>query len=139
MPERLCASCGKVLPVPRSSGRPRTRCEECSPVRQHDVKRRAPHKLVDPVPVVVLPVDSVPSLLDSTRAALVDADRLYSVAGQAALVLAEQLVSGAHSGAGFAALVKQLHATMDVALDGARRVADPVDELLARRVRRGSA
>ena len=33
------------------------------------MKRRAPHKLVDPVPVVVLPVESVPSLLDSTRAA----------------------------------------------------------------------
>lgn len=140
MAKRLCASCGKVLPVPKSSGRPRTRCADCSPVRDRDVKRRAPHKLVaDVKPLPVALVESGFSLVDSTRSVLVDADRLNSVAGQAAMVLAEQIVSGAHSGAGFAALVKQLHATMDVALEGARRVADPVDELLARRVRRGSA
>lgn len=56
-----------------------------------------------------------------------------SIAGQAALVLAEQLVNGQHSGAGYAALVRELRATIAEALDGAAVANDPLDEIKLRR------
>lgn len=130
--ERLCVSCGAPLPAPKSSGRPRTKCESCSPARARDARRRAPHKLAE-----VAPLESSPTrpsgLLGATRRQLEDAGRLDSIAGQAALVLAEQLVNGQHSGAGYAALVRELRATIAEALDGAAVANDPLDEIKLRR------
>lgn len=131
MPAHNCASCGVELPVPKGSGRPRTKCESCSPTRERDTRRRAPHKLAEVAPLE--PPRKSGGLLEATRAQLEAAGRLDTIAGQAALVLAEQLVSGQHSGAGYAALVKELRATIAEALDGAAVVDDPLDEIKRRR------
>lgn len=127
MPARQCAGCGAELPLPKSSGRPRTKCETCSPTRARDARRRAPQKLAG-VTSIDLP-QHPPSLVDATRAQLEAAGRLDSVAGQAALILAAQLVGGQHSGAGFAALAKGLREAMGEAMDGAAVADDPLDEL----------
>ena len=62
------------------------------------------------------------------------AGRLDTWQGAAALQLAQR-IDDSTAVMGFAALVKELRATMDVALAGAVSAADPVDELRARRDR----
>ncbi len=59
--------------------------------------------------------------------------RLESVAGQVALVLARRIGSRRESGAATASLARQFSATMDKALAGVERAADPLDEIRARR------
>ena len=133
---RTCTDCGAPLPAPHSSGRPRTKCEACSPTRARDTRRRAPHKLA-PADLVTLPAPSVQAgIVEATTRTLAEAGRLDSVAGQTALLLAQQLATGAHSGAGYAALAKQLLAAMDAACEGAVVAQDPVDELRRKRDKR---
>lgn len=131
MPARTCSGCGVALPAPSGSGRPRSKCETCSPPRRRDTRRRAPHKLAE---VEALPAPAAATgVYGATLTELESAGRAGTSAGQAALILADQLVNGSHSGAGYAALVKELRATLDAALEGAAVAADPLDELKRRR------
>lgn len=123
---KTCKMCGAPLPLPSGRGRPRTKCESCSP----SVRRR---------PVTARPVDGVTpgGVLAATRADLVAAGVDSTHLGQAALHLAAAIDSGDEHGAGLAALVKQWRDTMRVALPTDQADADPIqalrDELAARR------
>lgn len=76
---------------------------------------------------------------DAVERELVAAGRRESSAGQRALFLARTLESAvADSGSAKAALDKQLATALEQALDGAKRAADPLDELRARRERRNA-
>jgi len=82
-----------------------------------------------------LGTDATPgTTVDAVLAELVAAGKADSYLGRAALALALRIdVSTAVMG--FAALVKELRATMDAATEGVPVAADPVDELRARRER----
>ena len=60
-------------------------------------------------------------------------------AGLAAVVLAQRIAAGEDTGAGIAAMVKQLGATMADALRGVAVEGDPLDELRARRAAKETA
>lgn len=65
------------------------------------------------------------------------ADRVQTVAGVAALQLALEVDRGsAGAQSGYASLVRQLHATMAIAMAGAKIADDIVDELKERRAAR---
>lgn len=66
------------------------------------------------------------------QAELDAAGRADTYLGAAALALADR-IDQSTAVMGFAALVKELRATMDAALAGVKKVADPLDELRARR------
>ena len=132
MPNRLCSECGGPLPPP-TQGRPRTKCETCSPPRLRDVKRRAPHKL-GPLPDA--PSAPVAGVYDAVLAELTDADRVQTVAGQRALFLAARMESNIDSGASMAALDRQLGAAVAEAVKNAKRASDPLDEIRRRREER---
>lgn len=130
MASSKCSQCGGKLPPPRGSGRPRTKCETCSPPRARDVRRRTPHKLAAVEPISA-PAPSVGlSLYATTRAKLEAADLLDDPSGTAALILAEQLDLRSDSGASLAALARQHGASLADALSRAKVEADPVERLL---------
>lgn len=124
MPARACADCGSKLPTQTGAGKPRVYCESCSPAR----RRGKPASTVSP-----LPHAAGGKVEAATRATLESAGRLDTVAGAAALALAEILDSGGQSGSSAAALVKELRATIAEALEGVRTTSSLVDELRARR------
>jgi hypothetical protein len=66
------------------------------------------------------------------QAKLEAAGRSETYLGAAALALADR-IDQSTAVMGFAALVKELRATMDAALDGVQQAADPLDELKRRR------
>lgn len=70
---------------------------------------------------------------DACQAALLAAGRVDSYLGAAALALAEQVDRSGLPTAGYAALVKELRATMTAALQDTHRAPDQLDELRARR------
>jgi len=72
-------------------------------------------------------------LTDAATRELEAADRLDTVLGQAALVLARRIESPMETGASIASMTKQLRETLADALKGAQQVADPLDEIRARR------
>lgn len=76
----------------------------------------------------------------ATRRTLTAAAKLDSPLGQAALVLAARMDSAAdESGSALAAVAKELRTTLAEAVKGAATVADPVDQLRARREARRRA
>ncbi|MFI9817585.1 hypothetical protein [Saccharothrix variisporea] len=76
---------------------------------------------------------SVPPLVATYRERLEVAGRLDSPEGAHVLLLASLLTGGAHTASGAAALSRELRAAMEVALEGAPREPDKLDELAARR------
>ena len=72
-------------------------------------------------------------VLVATRAQLVAIGRAESPLGAASLVLAARLDAGADPGSAMAAMAKELRGIMADLLRDAPAVADPVDELKARR------
>ena len=120
----LCITCNAELPA-RKRGGQRRYCQSCAPVVR-----------AKPAAVTSLPAPAAPSEgrnVAATRAALQSAGRVETVAGAAALSLAEILDAGGQSGSAAAALVRELRATMDEALQGVRTSTSLVDELRARR------
>lgn len=83
-------------------------------------------------------VDHVAGAVESaTLAVLTDTERVDTPLGQAALVMARKVDGGRDTGAGLAALVKQLEATLRSATSGVAQESSPLDsardELAARR------
>lgn len=66
------------------------------------------------------------------QAELDESGRAETYLGAAALALADR-IDQSTAVMGFAALVKELRATMDAALAGVQKAADPLDELKRRR------
>ena len=121
-----CVTCGGPLPPVKSGGR-RRYCEVCTPMKRNKPTAAAP------APIKALPTPQDGKVVAATLATLRSAGREETVAGAAALALAEILDAGSQSGSSAAALVKELRATMDEALAGVRTTTSLVDELRARR------
>lgn len=123
--KRACDSCGEEYEAKRPSSR---YCSET-----HRKRAQRGHVMASPMsaPPTVQPDRST---VDAVRAELTDAGRIDTFLGRAALALAARIDS-ATAVMGFAALVKELRATMAAATEGVAVAADPVDELRARRDR----
>ena len=129
MAERACDVCQK----PYLAKRPNSRY--CSDTCRKRSQRRGAAGTIE----VVAPTDRPPSVAATVRAELSAVGRLDTTAGAAAMALAVRIDAQAETGAGVAALVKQLHATMTVATADVQVAVDPLDELRARReARRGA-
>lgn len=120
---RQCLACGAEL-----SGDARKRY--CGPTCRKRGSRQASVTEIHP--------SEVPTVVESTQAALVAADRLATPAGAAAMVLATKLDQGRDTGSAVASLVRELRATMAEALANTKVAADPVDELRRKREERQS-
>ena len=130
--QRECESCGLQYAARRVSSR---FCgDTCG--------KRAQRARAAGMPFLAATVDDreAPSELERvTIRELEAAGRLASVAGQIALLLAGRIGSRRESGAATAALAKQFFVTMDEALGGMAKAADPLDEIRARRDRKRAA
>ncbi len=133
---RKCATCGGPIGPQKGGGRPRTKCEKCSPPRTRDLKRRAPHKLV----VVDGAADEasadeprgawVGEVEEATRAKLEAADLLDDPSAMVAVKLAQRIDRGTlDTGAGVAALVREHRAALADAMSRAKVAADPLERL----------
>lgn len=123
-----CAGCGKDFEAQRKTAR------FCGPTCRQRAHRR-PDAPAAPVQVIT---PAEPALVAATRKELEAAGRLETTLGQAALRLAEQMSDGRDTGSAMAALSKELRAVMAEALADAPKVADSVDELSQRRIRKAS-
>lgn len=74
-----------------------------------------------------------PALVESYRKQLEEAERLDTPDGALVMHLAMLFASGEHTASGAASLSRELRAAMEVALRGAAKQGDAVDELTARR------
>lgn len=132
MPTRDCARCGKPFAA-RSAGH-----KFCS----DSCRKRAHEDGAPSAPVLEMdhPVNVDVSLVERVRAELAAVGRENTARGQAALIVAHRLEhSQMETGASLAALGRQFSQALSDALAGAAKVADPVDELKARRDAKRSA
>jgi hypothetical protein len=121
--QRNCDACGLLYEAKRPSSKYHN--DTCRKRAQ-----RSPSQATKPS----VRVAHLPAGLESvTMRELETAGRLDTVLGQAALVLARRLESPHETGASVASMSKQLRETLVDALKGARQVADPLDEIRARR------
>ena len=79
------------------------------------------------------PQGPMPALVESYRKQLEEAERLDTPEGALVLHLATLFTSDGHTASGAAALSRELRAAMEVALRGAAKQGDSIDELTARR------
>ncbi len=129
--ERTCDVCGTTYVAKRAAAR------YCSDTCRKRAQRAGVNKDRQPAPQPEAPSAGVYA---ATLARVTAGGVEGSESAQAALVLAARIDAGLDSGASIAAMVRQLHATMAVAMENAERAADPIDELRRRRAaRRASA
>lgn len=127
MSDRACVQCGR--PLVGLSARARYCGSTCR------ARRAKGHPSVVTAPGAV--VTSGGRVTAAVLAELDAAERAKSALGIAALGLAERVDNGAaETGQAFAALTKALRETLALALSGAPRAADAVDELQRRRARK---
>lgn len=130
---RVCATegCGRRIPVQQGRSRPRKYCTTCRPPRN----RTNPRTVAVPPPEETQETQELPPLVESYRRQLDQAGRLSTPEGAHVLLLAQLLAQSASgtTPSGAAALSRELRAAMELALRGAPRQADEVDELEARR------
>lgn len=134
--ERTCAECGASIPPQQGSARPRKYCVLCRPPRNRPNPRVI--ELPDAKAAPEAPSRPVTGLVASYQRQLEVVERLDTPEGAHVMLLAELLVAGSHTAAGAASLSKELRAAMEVAVKGAPRQADRLDELAARRVQKAS-
>lgn len=121
--ERECDVCGGAYVAKRPSSR---FCGDRCRKRAQRQPRTAD------APPVSAPAAVEGGVLGQVTAELGEVGRLDSTLGQIAVAIATRM-AGFETGAGLAALSKELRAVMGEALGGAVTVADPVDELRSRR------
>ena len=122
--QRKCESCGRSYVAARPNSK---FCGDTCRKRAQRSPKKPTAKPVESIP-------SIPSGLEAVAAReLAAADRLDTVLGQAALVLARRIESPMETGASIASMTKQLRETLADALKGAAQAADPLDEIRARR------
>ena len=128
---RTCTKCGAPLPLQSGRGRRRTMCATCSP-------SRAKKQAASSAPATSAP-EASGGVVATVTAELSAAKMLDTHQGQAALLMAREMESGNATGAALAQLVRQLRETMASALASQEPdEVDPVDELRAKRERRGA-
>jgi len=137
--ERPCDVCG----TPYEAKRPTSKyCSSRCRMRVHR-GYKAPANVIalGTVPAVPAPGEFGP-VESTTLGVLAEAERENTPLGQAALALARRVDVGRDTGAGLAALVKQLESTLRTATVGVATDASPLDkardELAARRATRGA-
>ena len=122
--QRKCESCGRSY----QAARPNSKfCGDTCRKRAQRSPKSGAVKPTEPTPSLAAGLEAV------TARELEAADRLDTVFGQAALVLARRIESPMETGSSIASMTKQLRETMADALKGAQQVADPLDEIRARR------
>lgn len=110
---KQCAGCGAGFNAQRNQ----KRCPSCRGV-----------------PAAAPPIEAAGgAVLAATKAQLGGIGKVDSPLGAAALVLAARLDAGADPGSAMAAMAKELRTIMAELLQSTPAVADPVDELRARR------
>ena len=128
--QRQCEACGATYEAKRSTSRfcPGSTCRS---------RARRGAKVSQ-----LRPDAPEAGLVAAVRRELVDADRLETALGQAAVGLAERITSGADTGSAVASLTRELRVTLEAATAGARVAASPLaqmrDELAERRRRRSA-
>ncbi len=131
--QRECESCGLAYTARRASSR---FCGDTCGKRSQRARAAG-------MPFLAASVDdreAPPSELERVVVRELEAvGRLESVAGQIALLLAGRIGSRRETGAATASLARQFSVTMDEALGGVAKAADPLDEIRARRDRKRSA
>lgn len=138
---RVCETpgCGAEIPPQQGSARPRKYCTTCRPSRNRTNPRVINLPTADKA--ASTPEQSsglMPGLVAAYRKQLDDADRLGTPDGAHVMLLAGLLAAGDHTASGAASLSRELRAAMEVALRGAPRQADRLDELADRRHRKAS-
>lgn len=114
--------CGREIQNP-VTGRPRKRCDRCSPRRDQSSRKAPVLTLADRKPVQ----SSDKALADLTRSTLAEAGRLNTWHGAAALTAAKLIDAGSYTAQGAAALLKAHREAMDIAMAGAGASADVID------------
>lgn len=145
MASRVCHSpdCDAVIPPQQGSARPRKYCVACRPPRNRknprviDLPKQGPSATAVPdLPDLGEP--ETPPLVAMYRQQLETAERVASPEGAHVLHLANLFASGQHTAAGAAALSKELRAAMEMAMRGAPKAADALDDLARRRQMKAS-
>lgn len=127
---RTCAECGAAIPPQKGSARPRKFCVVCRPPRN----RKNPRVASLPAsPSQPSDDPAEPLLLKAYREQLEAVGREASPEGVHVLHLARLFAEGQHTASGAASLSKELRGALEVAMKGAPKVADVVDELEERR------
>lgn len=127
---RLCAGCGRSVASQRAGA---LYCGDTCKKRGQRAQKAAERQNIAPERGITPESGSEAPLVVSVRAALAEADREASFAGQIALELAARVANGKELGSSVASLAKQLRETMAEALAGVAVAADPLDEIRARR------
>ncbi len=119
--------CGREIVQPKT-GRPRRRCETCSPTKARNriVPIKAPGSRPDP------------TIADVVREAIVQAGKAGTPDGVAAIFAAEMLAAGGMTGPAAAALLREMRAASGDALRDVAEAGDIVDDLKKRRAKRRS-
>ncbi len=129
--ERACDSCG----APYFARSPLSRY--CSPRCAKRAQRTGLARSAQGAAMIAEPPAVTQEVQAAVRLALEDAGRLSTPHGQVALALARRLDSpSGDTGAGLAALAKQLAATLAAVTADVRSADDLLDELRARRDRK---
>ena len=126
---KTCAKCGKELPPQVTQGRPRTKCEDCSPRRVRPDRAVAIRSIG---PAVVTP--DLQTVESATRIML--ADVLDHPQAAIALRLARRLDAEQDSGTGMKALQQSHNAACEIALSSRKGASNALDELRRQRERR---
>jgi len=131
--QRKCASCGRSYQATRPNSK---FCGDTCRKRAQRSPKKSPEPVDLSLPELLAGLGSAKTswpLTDAATRELEAADRLDTVLGQAALVLARRIESPMETGASIASMTKQLRETLADALKGAQQAADPLDEIRARR------
>lgn len=126
--QRNCDACGGRYTAKRPNSR------FCSESCRKKAARGTESPRIEPI----LADPAVATTRSRVQAELDAAGRGETYLGAAALALADR-IDQSTAVMGFAALVKELRATMDAALAGAKAKGDELDELRARRDRKRAA
>ncbi len=134
---RVCTrvGCGAEYAWDPKPGRPPRYCEACRAEIARPKRQVAP---TTPRPVTVLPEQrptTTSATLEAVQAKLTAAGRTDTVPGAVALRLAALLDAGGHSASGYAALARQLTASVEEACRGASLAGDPLAAIRDRRSR----
>lgn len=136
--QRVCATpgCGATIPAQQGSARPRKYCLTCRPPRNRPNPRviELPKQHAEPS----VPAEDGSPLTRAYRRQLTDAERLDTPEGQHVMHLVALFDTDGHTAAGAASLSKELRSAMELALRGAPKQADALDELSQRRSRKAS-
>jgi hypothetical protein len=132
MQQRSCVRCGKLFEAKRITAK---YCGSTCRARWSERPVEAAAPVVAAPEVVGLPPAPPSRLVVAVTAELEAASRLSTAKGQMVLLLAEAFANPFNNGSQQAALMRELRACLEAALEGSKIANDPLDEIRARRER----